>query len=691
MNKNFLLEIGTEELPPKQIDGLVAALATNLIQGLKKTGLPFGSVNTFSTPRRLAVLIEGITSQQPKQLTEFRGPSIAIALDKSGSPTIAATNFGVDISKLKRMEDKKGIFLMHQTVIPGKKTDELLPEIIINSIKKLPLKKSMNWGENTGPFVRPIHWITAIFGYETIKIEIFGIQSSNKTYGHRFHHPKTITIIESKQYEKLLVNKGWVIANAQKRKQSIRDQIIALTHNEKTIIPEDLLLEVTNLVEWPIALVGTFNARFLKIPREVLITTLKNQQRCFPIVDEAGELLPRFVMISNIASKVPKQVITGNEKVINARFTDAEYFYYNDLKLKFANNLPKLKSVSFQEKLGSLYDKTLRLKTLAAFIATKIGADITHTRRAAELSKCDLITSMVWEFPELQGIMGYYYTAKHENESIAIAIKEQYLPHFSKDTLPTTSIGCALALADRIDNLIGLFGINKIPTGDKDPFGLRRAATGVLRIILEKNLDLDLKHVLENSCLTYQGIIKNKDEVVTKVLNFVYERLHSWYVEQNRDTNTFRAVLACTPTNLQDFTKRFAAVERFIQLPEINNLIDNYKRIRNILDKAQYSDKSKFNLNLATEVAERNLADLVLKTERIIHEYYQNTSYFELLLELVKLTPSLNSFFDKVMVMTDDTKVRQNRLALLKLLKNLFVLVVDLSYLISGDKAPTHK
>jgi len=695
MNKSFLLEIGTEELPPTQIDGLVASLAFNLEENLKKAGLPFGTITTFSSPRRLAVLIEKVANQQPERLVELRGPSISIAFDKNNQPTNAAIKFAatcqVEVSKLKRIEDKKGIFLFHQTNRPGKKTEELLPEIIVNSIKKLPMRKSMLWGANNHePFIRPVHWITVIFGYETVNVEIFGIKSSNKTYGHRFLYPRAITIIDPKQYEKLLAEKGWVIANAQQRKQNIHKQIMALTKDEVAIVPEDLLAETTNLVEWPVALVGTFNEKFLKIPYEILVTTLKNQQRCFPIADEAGELLPRFVIISNITSKSPSQVISGNEKVINARLTDAEYFYQSDLRNKLANNLPKLKSISFQEKLGSLYDKTIRLKTLATFVASEIKADPTHTKRAAELSKCDLVTSMVWEFPELQGIMGYYYTTMSEDQGVAIAIKEHYYPRFSKDILPSTLSGCALALADRIDNLVGLFSIDKAPSGDKDPFGLRRAANGIIRIVLEKNFDLDLKTILEKSCLTYKGIIKNHKEITAKILDFIYERLRHFYLEQNKDANIFRAVLIGAPTNLLDFTQRFAAIETFIQQPEASNLIENYKRVRNILDKAQYSDKTIFNPKLITETAERNLADQIKTESETIQNLYKNKQYSRLLLELVKLKQPLSDFFDKVMVMTNNKRVCNNRLALLKSLQNLFVLIADLSYLLSGDKTSAH-
>ncbi|MBU0743972.1 MAG: glycine--tRNA ligase subunit beta, partial [Gammaproteobacteria bacterium] len=524
---DFLLEIGTEELPPKQINILATALAKNLKENLQELSLVHGEVKTFSSPRRLAVLISNLKSKQEDQPIEIRGPSVKIAFDPTGNPTIAAIKFaatcGIAVEDLKRIEDKKGAVLFYKTIRAGRKTIDLLPEAITHSIKKLPIKRAMRWGENLGPFVRPLHWIVALFGAKTIDLEIFGVKASNKTFGHRFHCPQELLVSEPSEHENLLKEKGFVIADSFKRQQEIRQQITSLTIDDVAIIPEDLLDEVTNLVEWPVALMGVFNERFLKIPKEALITTLKNHQRCFPICDESGELLPRFVMISNIKSSLPTQVIEGNERVIQARFTDAQYFYQKDLKQDLINNLDSLKSVTFQDGLGSLYDKTQRLKTIASFIATKIDIDITTVERASELSKCDLVTSMVREFPELQGIMGYYYALKNENLVIAAAIKEQYLPAFSQDKIPSTKAGAALALADRIDNLIGLFAINKIPTSDKDPFSLRRAANGILRIILEKNLELDLKEIIEKSCLTYKDIIKNKDEIVAKALDFIYE------------------------------------------------------------------------------------------------------------------------------------------------------------------------
>jgi len=687
--KDFLLEIGTEELPPAQVSGLASSLSLNLEHELKKPALTYDSIKPYSSPRRLAILISNLSGKQPDQALEIRGPRVEIAFDKSGQPTAAAIKFaglcGVDIPQLGRLEDKKGDLLFHKTIKPGQTTLSLLPEIIINCIKKLQIKRPMRWGENKGPFIRPVHWLVALFGRDIIPLEIFEIKASNQTFGHRFHHPGAIKISEPKQYENLLAEKGFVIADADKRQQKIRAQIIAATKFGDAIIPENLLTEVTNLVEWPVALTGSFDQRFLELPKEVLITTLKNHQRYFPIIDNSGNLLPSFIIISNIESKNPKQVVEGNERVIQARFDDAEYFYRNDLRHDFASLLGKLKTITFQEKLGTLYDKTIRLKTLSIFIASKINASVINAKRAAELSKCDLATSMVWEFPELQGIMGYYYAGNLENKEVATAIKEQYLPRFSKDEIPESALGCVLALSDRVDSLVGLFGINKAPSGDTDPFGLRRMAAGILRIILEKNLNLDLKELLETSCLAYKNTFKNTDEIVAKALDFIYERLRHLYIEQGKSSNVFRAVLSKTPTNLQDFTQRFDAVTSFSQLPESEDLIEIYKRIRNILDKAKYSSAADFNLKLATEEAEKNMVAMVTNETKIITELFQNKEYHLVLKELVKLKEPISAFFEVVIVMSEEEKIRLNRLALLKNMRDLFELIADLSYLVSGN------
>jgi glycyl-tRNA synthetase beta chain len=684
--EDFLFEIGTEELPPKQIKGLVLSLATNIEQELKARSLTYESIKTYCTPRRLAIFITNLITKQPDQPVEFRGPPINIAFDQAGKPTIAAEKFaktcGTSVAQLKTIEDQKGKFLYYKTIKTGKIVASLLPEIVSISIKKIPITKPMRWGNNEISFVRPVHWIIMLLGKKIIPAEILGVKTTNKTFGHRFHHPKELTIPEPKQYEKILATKGFVIADLDKRRQKIHEQIIANVKTGTAIINENLLDEVTDLVEWPIVLLGSFNSRFLKIPKEILITLMEKQQRYFPIINKEKNLLPYFIIVSNIKSKNPKQVIAGNERVINARLTDAEYFYKNDLQIPLINYRNKLKSVIFQEKLGTIYDKTERLKNLASFIAEKIGADIEATKRAAELSKCDLMTSAVWEFPELQGVIGTYYARKNETEAVAIAIQEQYLPRFSKDEIPTTAVGCALALADRIDSLIGLFGINKIPSGEKDPLGLRRAATGILRIIFEKKIKLDLSELLEQGFLNYKTLLENKTLVIDQVLHFIYERLRYLYIEQGKNVNVFRAVLACQPKELLDFEKRFDAVTAFNQLPQAKDLIEIFKRIRNILDKEENCAEIKFDKELITEPSERNLAAVIEKEAKTIAILYKDKKYFEILNILVNAKPALSDFFDNVMVMVDDKKIRSNRLGLLKELQKLFTLVADLSWLV---------
>ena len=683
--KDFLLEIGTEEMPPQKIGELASSLATNIENGLKEQALQYASIKTYSTPRRLAVLITNLVTQQLDQTVEFRGPPIDIAFDKQGKSTVAAEKFaktcGVSVSQLSHGKNKKGEFLFYKTIKTGKATTLLLPEIVQVSVKKLPLTRPMHWGNNAISFIRPVHWVAMVFGKASIFTEILGVKTTNKTFGHRFHHPKALVIPEAGKYEELLAKKGFVIADYYKRQQKIREQINAVVKKGIVIINKNLLAEVTDLVEWPVALVGSFSSHFLKMPQEILITAMEKHQRYFPLVDKNNRLLPHFVIISNIKSKKPKQVIAGNERVIRARLTDAEYFYHNDLHRKLIDYQTRLKSVIFQEKLGTLYDKTLRLKILAGFIAEKINTNIFHAQRAAELSKCDLMTAMVWEFPELQGIMGDYYARTCEHKTVATALKEQYLPRFSQDELPSTAVGCALALADRIDNLVGFFGINKIPSGEKDPLGLRRAATGILHIILEKKLTLNLQELLEQAWLSYTVILEN-NETIPQILHFIYERLRYLYLEQGKSVNVFRAVLAGAPIDLLDFEKRFMAVTEFNKLAESKDLIEIYKRVRNILDKNATHINVKFNKELAAEPAEHNLAAIITQETKIITELYKNKNYFAILEILVKVKPALSIFFDTVMVIAEDEKQRLNRLALLKELQKLFILVADLSWLV---------
>jgi len=682
--QDFLFEIGTEELPPLKIQGLAEALEAGILQGLKTQNLSYASSKIYATPRRLAVLIKNLIIKQPDNLLKLKGPSVHIAFDQDGKPSLAAQKFAqtcqVNIDQLERISDNKGEFLFCQVKQIGKNTQELLPEIITSSLKKLPINRPMRWGSNEATFVRPAHWILMLFGKQIIDAQILGIKTANQTFGHRFHYNQAITINQPDQYEELLATQGFVIADIAKRKANIVSQVNALIQDNKALLDETLLSEIADLVEWPVALLGNFEEKFLQVPQEALITVMQKQQRYIPIVNTQNKLLSEFIIISNIASKNPEQVITGNQRVIRARLTDAEFFYNTDAKSSLISYAEKLKKVAFQEQLGSLYDKTLRLEHLSGFIANRINADTEATKKAALLSKCDLMTSMVWEFPELQGIMGDYYARSAESGAVANAIREHYLPRFANDTLPTTDIACALAIADRMDNLVGMFGIGKIPSGEKDPFGLRRAANGIIHIILEKKLTLNLRELIDQAYLNYAEALKADNEtVITAVLNFIYERLRHIYSEQGKSANVFRDVLACNPEDLLDFTLRFDAVTEFSKLEQTADLIEIYKRIKNILNKANIDNLTNLELQpaLLVDPAEQALANIINEQSAKIYQLHQNKNYLEILLLLTQAKPILSEFFANVMVMVDDEKIKTNRLVLLNKLKQLFNLVAD--------------
>lgn len=686
--KDFLLEIGTAELPPTKISNMVDNLARILEEELKKNSLSFSSIKKFSSPRRLAILISDLIEKQPDQPQQTRGPSLNIAFDPAGNPTKAALKFAetchTEVKNLGKIEDKKGTYLFYQGVKKGEKTEKILPLVITDSIKKIIPQRSMRWGKNIGPFVRPIYWIVAMFGEKSLPVEIFAISSSSQTFGHRFHHPEPLTINNPATYEKILEEQGFVITNRGKRKQKIIDQIKSLT---KTFckIDEELLEEVTDIVEWPSALIGKFDKGFLKLPPEILTTTLKKHQKCFPVFDENGKISSNFIVITNIDSKNSSQVIEGNERVIQARLVDADFFYKQDTQHIFENNIDKLKDMAFQKNLGSLYDKTLRLEKLVPFFAKALGADEQQVTRAAKLSKCDLVTSIVWEFPELQGVTGYYYTKEKEGDLVANIIKEQYLPRFATDAVPTTTAGAALALADRIDSLTGLFYVSKNPGGDKDPLGLRRLAAGIIKISLEKNLSFNLEEALDKSLSLYDDSIKNKEQVKEKLLTFILERLRSFYLEQKKNPAVFRAVLAKKPTDILDFNQRVEAVTIFNSTKEAPDLIETYKRIKNILSKAKDETLSvEFDFTLAIEPKEKELAEATKKISAAIMNLYKKQDYTAVLQETSQLKPFLAAFFEKVIVMSDDKTLKKNRLTLLHEIYNIFDLVADLSCLLSG-------
>ena len=685
--QDFLLEIGCEELPSLTLDKLSYALSQNIKRGLKKAKLSFESSYHYATPRRLTVLIKNLIPEQSSRTLERQGPSVKIAFAKDGTPTIACLGFarscGVSTDQLHIKETKKGVFVYCYIKQPGQPTYKLLPEIIQSVIKNLSIPKAMRWGNHSESFVRPVRWITMLLDTEVIPATILGHTADRKTFGHRFHHPKAITINKPSDYQKLLLTHGMVIADFDKRREKIRELIkkTALSKGE-VIIDEELLKEVTGMVEWPVALLGRFKPEFLKLPPEVLITTMKVHQRCFPIKNNQSDLLPYFILISNIVSKDPKCIIEGNERVINARLADASFFYHNDLKVSLESRLTKLVGIIFQQQLGTLLDKTTRIFKLATFISKQVKADKKLTKRAALLAKCDLVSEMVYEFPSLQGTMGYYY-ALHDKESkiIAKAIKDHYLPRFSGDNLPQNLESTCIALADRLDTLIGIIGINKLPTSEKDPFALRRAALAILRLLIEKELPLDLLVLLKEAEKNYVSRLPNQS-AVNQSFNFIIERLRGWYLEKSVPPAVFIAVLAAHPTEPLDFDRRIKAVQYFQTFPEANALTAANKRVSNILKKQSAEiEVNCINSSLFDSDAEHRLAEELRIHAKSINNLYKKADYIKVLSELATLKDPIDMFFDKVMVMVDDKKKRDNRLALLTSLRRLFMKIADISLL----------
>ncbi len=686
--EDFIVEIGTEELPPKDLQNLANSFATSLQQQLADAGINFGAVSIFTTPRRLAVMIKELAPQQPEQSISKRGPALAAAFNPDGTPTKAALGFahscGVEMEDLTKQETDKGAWLFFAQTVAGQKTDLLLPSMIEKSLTQLPVKKYMRWGLGEVAFVRPIHWILMLHGSKVVPTKIWGITSDYLSWGHRIHSPKPIRINTPASYEQQLESEGKVTVDFAKRQQSILQQIetIAKQENATPVIDSDLLTLVTGLVEHPVALLATFQEDFLRVPKECLISAMQDHQKCFALLDANGKLLPKFILISNLSSTDPQTVIRGNELVMHARLADAAFHFDNDKRTSLASRTEKLKTIVYQQKLGSLYDKVMRIEKLAEQLAPSVGAELAITKRAAFLCKADLLTNMVYEFPELQGIMGYYYALySDEPEAAAIAIKEHYLPKFAQDALPSTPAGIALALADRIDTLVGLFGIGNIPTGEKDPYALRRQALAVLRILIEKNIDLDLQAIFAQAAANYGGKIA---DAVPLLVDFCLERLKSLYLNDGIPAKTFAAVAANNITNPADFHKRLQAVNEFQQLEAASSLAAANKRVQNLLDKTSLinlHDFPKVDPKLMTTEEEQALYDALLNKESELIPLFNKADYAAILRTLATLQSPVDNFFTNVMVMVDDDKVRINRLNLLQRLRNLFLQVADVSLL----------
>ncbi|MBP8226717.1 MAG: glycine--tRNA ligase subunit beta [Pararheinheimera sp.] len=681
--QDFFVEIGTEELPPKALKTLATAFADNITEELAKQNLSHADVSWYAAPRRLAVRVNQLALQQQDKVVEKRGPALAAAFDADGKPTKAAAAWaasnGITAEQAERLETDKGAWLIHKALVKGESTASLLPAVISTALAKLPIAKPMRWGNSTAEFIRPVHTVTLLLGDEVVPATILGKESGRVSYGHRFHAPALVEIKNADAYLSTL-EQSYVIADFAKRKAIIAENVAAQAKalNGVALMDDALLEEVASLVEWPVVLVGSFEERFLQVPAEPLISTMKDNQKYFPLVDNNGKLLNKFIFVANIESKDPSQIISGNEKVVRPRLSDAQFFFVTDAKTKLVDRLPALSTVLFQQKLGTLLEKSERIAKVAAFIAGKIGADVTHAERAGLLSKTDLMTNMVGEFPEVQGVMGMHYARLDgEPEAVAVALNEQYKPRFAGDSLPSQLEACAVAIADKMDSLVGIFGIGQAPKGDKDPFALRRAAIGALRIMVEKQLPLDLLELIEFSKTTF-GDKLTQQSVSDEVLDFMLGRFRAWYEGEGFGIDVIQAVLARRPTNPADFDRRVKAVAEFRKLDAALALAAANKRVANILAKVTEAIPESVNSALLSEEAEQALYKAI-----VAEQAYQATvsSYAEGLSHLAAMRDVVDQFFDKVMVNADDAAVRLNRQALLQQLRELFLRVADISVL----------
>jgi glycyl-tRNA synthetase beta chain len=688
--RDLLFEIGTEELPPRSLRRLRDALHTNLTTLLQENHLGHADSHAYATPRRLAVLVKDLAIAQPDREVVRRGPALSAAFDASGNPTKPAEGFarscGARVAELDRLETDKGAWLVWRSVENGKAAAEIIPGLVEKALKALPVPKRMRWGSSSIEFVRPVHWMLLLLGDEPVAAEILGIHCDRFTRGHRFHRNHQIAIAGAADYVGVLAADGQVMADMDQRRESIRTQVIEAGEalGGKALIDAELLDEVTALVEWPVAITGSFDRRFLEVPAEALISSMQDHQKFFPVLQPDGCLMPNFITVANIVSKDPEQVRSGNERVIRARLEDAVFFWEQDRRQTLASRIPKLDAMTFQQQLGSLGDKQQRVAAVVTGIAATLGIDPRHVRRAAALSRCDLVTSMVFEFPELQGVMGRYY-ALHDGEDpeVASALDEQYQPRFAGDNLPSTMTGQILAVAERLDTLVGIFAIGQTPTGDKDPFGLRRAALGLLRILVEKRIDLDLQDMIATTAATIPATLE-AGKSTPAVLTFILDRLRAYYLEAGFDVQNFDAVMARLPTRPLDFDQRMHAVQAFRQLPESDSLAAANKRIRNILRKAQengISFPAACDTRLLQEPAERELAQALANLEADVQPLFDRREYTQALRRLATLQAPVDTFFDSVMVMSDDHALRNNRLALLNDLSELFLQVADISLL----------
>ncbi|MFJ4113824.1 glycine--tRNA ligase subunit beta [Pseudomonas sp. NPDC089758] len=679
--QDFLVELGTEELPPKALATLGDAFLAGIEKGLQAAGLNYTGKQVYAAPRRLAVLIRQLDVQQPDRSINIDGPPLQAAF-KDGEPTQAALGFakkcGVELSEI----DQSGAKLRFSQHIPGKATASLLPTIVEDSLNDLPIPKRMRWAASREEFVRPTQWLVMLLGDQVVDCTILSQQAGRESRGHRFHHPQNVVITTPANYVEDL-RKAYVLADFAERRELIakRTTELAMQQEGTAIVPPALLDEVTALVEWPVPLVCSFEERFLEVPQEALITTMQDNQKYFCLLDREGKLLPRFITVANVESRDPKQIVSGNEKVVRPRLTDAEFFFKQDKKQPLETFNERLKNVVFQAQLGTVYDKAERVSRLAAYIAPLIGGDAQRAGRAGLLSKCDLATEMVGEFPEMQGVAGYYYALNDgEPQDVALALNEQYMPRGAGAELPQTLTGAAVAIADKLDTLVGIFGIGMLPTGSKDPYALRRAALGVLRILIEKQLDLDLTPAVEFAVKQFGAQVKAAG-LAEQVLEFIFDRLRARYEDEGIDVATYLSVRALKPGSALDFDQRVQAVQAFRKLPEAEALAAVNKRVSNLLGKAEGAIAEQVEPKYFDNANEFSLYSAIQQADQAVQPMAAARQYSESLARLAALRDPVDAFFEAVMVNAEDAKVRANRYALLSRLRGLFLGVADISLL----------
>jgi len=684
--QDILFELGTEELPPVALKKLSNALTTVFCEGLDSAKLKYGEVTSYAAPRRLAILIKNCEVLQPNKSIERRGPAVKAAFDADGNPTKAATGFAAGckttVDKLSTLKTDKGEWLTYEIKEEGKKTIDLLPAIAENALAKLPIPKRMRWGSSDVQFVRPVQWLLFLLGDDVVPCTILEAVAGNQSYGHRFHHPDAVTISKPNNYADALMS-AHVIASFEMRKEKIRKQVtdIAKTANGIAEIDEDLLDEVTALNEWPAPIMGDFEEEYLEVPHEALILTMKKNQKYFPVFDAKNNLLNKFITIANLDSTNPDVIKEGNERVIRPRLSDAMFFWKQDAKKTLENHLETLKTVVFQKQLGSVFDKSVRVSQLAEYLSSYTGSDTKKTKRAALLSRSDLSTEMVTEFADMQGTMGRYQAIRdNEDPEVAIALSEFYMPRYSGDKLPGSDIGYTISLADKIDTLVAIFGIGMKPTGDKDPFALRRAALGTLRILSKHSLTVNLFDLLAEAKDNLSTVL-TEDNVVADVHRFLIERLKGIYLEQGNNPQVFDAVASVKPTSIVDFDSRIKAVSTFQKMSESETLAAANKRAGNLLKKVDGDVSDAINKDLFETDQEKDLYSKITSVQESIKPLLEDRNYSESLKEMATLKPQVDAFLDGVMIMADDESIRNNRLSLLKSLNQLFLQVADISKL----------